>query len=77
MRKEIKRVQIICDFCGQETSDPWNSVSEQAPVGVMLLRYDIWYGGGREIKDLCKPCQSKLVAFLEANKAVGNGQKTG
>lgn len=75
MRKEIKQVHIICDLCGEETKDPWTSVSENHPVGVLSLHHDVWYGGTFELKDFCRPCQSKLVAFLESNKAVGRGQK--
>lgn len=71
----MKTVHVTCDLCGQETQDPWNGVSEQSPIGVVSLRYDVWYGGIYELKDFCRPCQSKLVAFLDANKAVGHGQK--
>lgn len=76
MRVEEKKVRIACDLCGQETADPWNSVSEGAPVGVLSLRYDIWYGGVFDVKDTCRACQAKLSAFLHANKMVGHGQRT-
>jgi len=75
MRKEIKTLHITCDLCKQEIKDVWTGVSEQSPVGVVSIRHDIWYGGVWELKDFCKPCHSKLAAFLEANHAVGNGQK--
>lgn len=76
MRKEVKTLHISCDLCGLETQDVWSSVSEGSSVGVLSIRYDIWYGGTYEMKDFCKPCQSKLTAFLESNRAVGRGQKT-
>lgn len=75
MRKEIKTVQVTCDLCGGDAQDAKASVSESHPVAVMSVRHDIWYGGTWELKDFCIPCQSKLVAFLESNHAVGRGQK--
>jgi hypothetical protein len=75
MRKEVRTLHVTCDLCGEETKEPWISVSEERNVGVLSIRHDIWYGGTFELKDFCKPCQWKLVAFLESCKAIGRGTK--
>lgn len=75
MRTEVKTVKLTCDLCGQETHELWNSVSEEHPVGVKAMTYDIWYGGVYEVQDICKPCQFKLEDFLRQNKMYGHGQK--
>jgi hypothetical protein len=75
MQKEVKTVTITCDLCGEPTADPWNSVSEERPTGIMSMTYDIWYGGVYDVKDTCRTCQSKLADFMWQNKMIAHGQK--
>jgi len=75
MQKETRTVTVTCDLCGQPTTEPWKSVSEQQSVGIISMTYDVWYGGVYDVKDTCQKCQAKLTQFLWENKMIAHGQK--
>lgn len=68
---------VSCDLCGDRI-DNRKAVnygpSEEHPISILTMRYDIWYGGTFKVEDTCKPCNNKLAKFLQ-DKNMLKGQK--
>jgi hypothetical protein len=80
MRKTIEN--ITCDICGKKIvsmentqdnySDTLSRATDTHRISVEGIRIDIYYGGIREAKDICRECSDKIVDLLRTIVKDGN-----
>ena len=75
MKKETTTVTVTCDLCGSAVDKPCNGATEDSPIAIVAMAYDIWYGGTYDVRDVCQGCQLKVGEFFRQFNFIGRGQK--
>ena len=65
MRKVIKNVIITCDICGKKIDAEKLAICDElVPTAITKIDFEIYYGGVRQIRDLCVSCNKEIVNLL-------------